>query len=1607
MQLVRCLIAALLAGVTLSQAQSPPASFTRSISYGGDTVTVDYVQHSVRGPNFEVLVQDGTGAFNAHTEAPSRIYLGTVQGHPGAMAAGLLKDDDRLITRITFENGNEWLHDGSSTSFRGNNNWTPNWPGFLPPSGGAGSSVYAAEVAVDAPHDLYLAAGGTVDDTVEICEFSVMATNLLYLRDAAILHQVGRVIVRTDTGQDPYESIGGNAGGLLGEVKDQWNNVLPASDHDLALVARRGVGGGVAWVNAVGTGNRYSANGCSSIGEFTVVWRHEVGHNWGLSHYDGGTPEGPTINSGNTLGRMSSPELKKALDHRDSRIALGILDNLGSYPFPIPPRASADRASFEPDGSPITLDVLDNDSDSNGEAISIAGFDATTDRGGSVSLSAGTGPGGRDELIYSPPAGLLEGTDHFSYRITDTAGREGVGYAIVMPEFSGDLAAHWNFDENAGATAKDATPAANDASINGTPGWTSAGREGAALAVNGVDNPATAPALNLSTNTVTFSGWIKRDGDQNDWAGLIFNRGGGTAGLNFGTNNELRYHWGGGGNSSYNFNSGLVPPDGVWTFVAMVIEPTRATLYMRPDGGALQSAVNTGTFAVNAMSGDTWIGRDPNSSSRTFTGDLDEIRIYRRSLDLTEITSLAAGGGSASNPSPLVDGAVVLPQGQDLSWKAPPATSSNDVYLGTDYLAVRDATPASPEYLGNTATTSWTPPALTEGLYFWRVDTSDGSTEFPGSIWFFQASSNLVDGLIGWWRFDDGSGPIALDSSSSDADGTLDLPTWTTGVRDGALDFDGDDRVECGTNASLSGTTPFTLAAWVLVPNGSTNNGVIIQQRNGGFNGQYQLRVASDGTVNFYCFGNSATQFDFPSASTVNDGQWHHVAASRDNLGNATIYIDGQPDASVSGTTVRDLNAGIGVGIGCDIRDSNKYFIGSIDDVRIYNRELSGAEVAEVMNRAPYFPVDPIVGGDGAENSPYAGTLSGSADDSDLSETLDYEKLSGPAWLTVATDGTLGGTPAPADVGTNLFQIRVTDSIGATATAQLSITVSDVNDPPAFDSDPILAADATQGVSYGGSIAAEASDPDPGDSLSFEKTSGPAWLSIDLAGNLSGTPGNDDVGTNDFGVRVVDSSGADDTATLRVEVLNVNDPPAFTADPVSGPLATEGVSYTGSIAGSATDIDAGDTLDYSKTSGPAWLDVAPDGSLSGTPGEADVGAQQFGIRVIDGSGAPDDATLEITVQNVNDPPSFTADPIGGADASEDVAYTGTLATAASDPDLGDTLTFTKLGGPAWLTIAPDGGLSGTPTDADLGANSFSVRVSDVAGEQDEATLQIEVLPVNDPPAFNLDPITRGPAQEDVEFSGETLAGTASDPDAGDTLTFAKVSGPTWLTLAPDGSLGGTPPVGAAGTNTFTVRVSDVAGEEDDATLQIEVDEAGLPLPWEESSAGPGLAGGSSHDGGEFTVSGSGRLQGKNDGFHFVSQPVEGDAEIIARIATLDDTGSNARVGVMVRDTLGTNSRHMFLGVDGNGDFRWVRRTSPGGGTSTSGSGAGTPGDTWVRIVRSGDTLRAYKSGDGTSWTMLGSLNAFLPSTCYFGLVVASGSDLELNTSTFTDVSVTP
>ena len=99
--------------------------------------------------------------------------------------------------------------------------------------------------------------------------------------------------------------------------------------------------------------------------------------------------------------------------------------------------------------------------------------------------------------------------------------------------------------------------------------------------------------------------------------------------------------------------------------------------------------------------------------------------------------------------------------------------------------------------------------------------------------------------------------------------------------------------------------------------------------------------------------------------------------------------------------------------------------------------------------------------------------------------------------------------------------------------------------------------------------------------------------------------------------------------------------------------------------------------------------------------------------------------------------------------------------------------------------------------------------------------QIAALQTNTPPQFTNSTFARGTGTEGLSYSNN-LVGTATDADPGDTLTYSKTAGPTWLSIAANGAMTGTPTSADGGTNYFTVRVTDFAGQNGFALVTIPV-----------------------------------------------------------------------------------------------------------------------------------------------------------------------------------------
>jgi hypothetical protein len=180
----------------------------------------------------------------------------------------------------------------------------------------------------------------------------------------------------------------------------------------------------------------------------------------------------------------------------------------------------------------------------------------------------------------------------------------------------------------------------------------------------------------------------------------------------------------------------------------------------------------------------------------------------------------------------------------------------------------------------------------------------------------------------------------------------------------------------------------------------------------------------------------------------------------------------------------------------------------------------------------------------------------------------------------------------------------------------------------------------------------------------------------------------------------------------------------------------------------------------------------------------------------------------------------------------------------------------------------------------------------------------------------------------------------------------------------------------------------------------------LPAGWADRDIGQvGGSGATGYAAGTYTVLTSGNdIWDSADQFHYTYQPLVGDGEIVARVASQEPTSGWAKAGVMIRENLTPGSRHamMVITPDNGGAFQY-RATA--GGVSTNVNTAGAFAPYWVRLVRQGNTLIGYRSAGGTGWVEQGRTTIAMGQNTFIGLAVVSGDNSRLENVTFTNVTL--
>jgi len=310
-----------------------------------------------------------------------------------------------------------------------------------------------------------------------------------------------------------------------------------------------------------------------------------------------------------------------------------------------------------------------------------------------------------------------------------------------------------------------------------------------------------------------------------------------------------------------------------------------------------------------------------------------------------EVWSFTVPPKKAYIPVP-ADGAEFVNPNGILSWTAGWGAAKHFVYFGDDYDTVLNAT-------GGTAQAGKTyDPGKLEFMktYYWRIDEFDGTATYTGDVWSFITGPDVTDpALLGWWKLDEDQGSVAYDWSGHSNHGTLvGEPQWVAGNIEGALELDGiDDYVSLGDPPGLQITGNITLAAWIKSEGVGGERNIIAKGYVFSPHGEVRLQLNG----NSYNAGSldSDGQHEVSGDGANTDiGQWVHVAGTYDGS-NWNIYRNGQLL-----NTAEDIVGAVPVAVGWSIGSRggdmiDQLFEGQVDDVRIYNRALTEAEIKQIM----------------------------------------------------------------------------------------------------------------------------------------------------------------------------------------------------------------------------------------------------------------------------------------------------------------------------------------------------------------------------------------------------------------------------------------------------------------------------------------------------------------------------------------------------------------------------------------------------------------------------------------------------------------------------------
>jgi VCBS repeat-containing protein len=415
--------------------------------------------------------------------------------------------------------------------------------------------------------------------------------------------------------------------------------------------------------------------------------------------------------------------------------------------------------------------------------------------------------------------------------------------------------------------------------------------------------------------------------------------------------------------------------------------------------------------------------------------------------------------------------------------------------------------------------------------------------------------------------------------------------------------------------------------------------------------------------------------------------------------------------------------------------------------------------------------------------------------------------VSGPAHgsLTLNADGSFAYTPNPDFNGSDNFSYKANDGSADSNVATVTITVNPVNDPPIAVNDSYTTNEDTPLTIAAPGVLSNDTDADS-DPLTALLVSGPAHgsLTLNANGSFTYTPAADFNGSDSFTYKANDGSADSNVAMVTITVNPVNDPPLANND--SATVDEDCSNNVIDVLANDSDPDS-DPLTITAVSDPPNGTAAIVGNqVEYTPDPSFNGLDSFTYDISDGQGGSATATVNVTINPVNDPPVAADDSYAtNEDTPLTIAAPGVLGND-SDAD-SDPLIAVLVSSPAHgsLSLNPDGSFSYTPAANFNGGDSFTYQANDGRADSNIATVTMNVNSVNDPPVAVNDSATvdKNSANNLID-----VLANDSDPD-GDPLAIILVSDPLHGAAAIVGNqVAYTPDSGYTGADSFAYSISD-------------------------------------------------------------------------------------------------------------------------------------------------------------------------------------------------------